>query len=37
MCVECGCESFGSSTGIVDLPLGIIDVSSDGQSGLTNG
>ena len=33
MCVECGCESLGSSTGIV--PVTIVDVSRDGESGLT--
>lgn len=32
MCIECGCESVGSKTGIVPAP--IIDVSRDGESGL---
>jgi len=32
MCIECGCESVGSETGIVPTP--IIDVSRDGESGL---
>jgi hypothetical protein len=35
MCVECGCESLGSETGIVNIPGGILDVSTDGESGLT--
>jgi len=35
MCVECGCESVGSTTGIV--PVTIADVSRDGESGLTLG
>jgi hypothetical protein len=33
MCVECGCESLGSETGIV--PVAITDVSRDGEAGLT--
>ena len=33
MCVECGCESVGSSTGIADATIN--DVSNDGESGLT--
>ena len=33
MCVECGCEAFGSETGIV--PVTITDVSRYGESGLT--
>jgi hypothetical protein len=33
MCVECGCESVGSTTGIV--PVTISDVSRDGESGTT--
>jgi hypothetical protein len=33
MCVECGCESLGSETGII--PVTITDVSRDGESGLT--
>ena len=35
MCVECGCEALGSSTGIANIPGGILDVSRDGESGLT--
>jgi hypothetical protein len=33
VCVECGCEAFGSETGIT--PVTINDVSRDGESGLT--
>jgi hypothetical protein len=33
MCFECGCESVGSTTGIV--PVTITDTSRDGESGLT--
>jgi hypothetical protein len=33
MCVECGCESVGSQTGIV--PVSIIDKTSQGNSGVT--
>lgn len=33
MCIECGCESVGSETGII--PVTINDVSKDGESGLT--
>jgi len=33
MCLECGCESVGSSTGIVAAP--ILDVTRDGEAGLT--
>jgi len=33
MCHECGCGSFGSETGII--PANVIDVSRDGESGLT--
>ena len=33
MCIECGCESLGSETGIV--AVNITDVSRDGESGLT--
>jgi hypothetical protein len=32
MCFECGCESVGSSTGII--PVTITDVSRDGEAGL---
>jgi len=35
MCIECGCEALGSSAGIVNIPGGILDVSRDGDSGLT--
>jgi len=33
MCIECGCEAFGSSTGII--PVEVTDVSRDGEAGLT--
>jgi hypothetical protein len=33
MCIECGCQSVGSETGIV--PVSIIDMTSQGASGLT--
>lgn len=33
MCFECGCESVGSTTGIV--PVTITEVSRDGEAGLT--
>jgi hypothetical protein len=33
MCIECGCEAFGSEAGIV--PVTVTDVSTDGESGLT--
>ena len=35
MCYECGCESVGSSTGVTSIPGGILDVSTDGEAGLT--
>ena len=35
MCIECGCEAFGSEKGMTDVPGGILDVSRDGESGLT--
>jgi hypothetical protein len=35
MCNECGCGAFGSSTGITDIPGGILDVSRDDEAGLT--
>lgn len=35
MCVECGCENFGSQTGMTDVPGGILDVTRDGEAGLT--
>lgn len=33
MCIECGCESVGSETGIISAPM--LDVTRDGESGLT--
>ena len=33
MCIECGCESVGSETGIVSAPM--LDVTRDGEAGLT--
>jgi len=33
MCIECGCESVGSETGL--KPVTITDASKDGESGLT--
>ena len=33
MCIECGCESVGSQTGIV--PVSMIDMTNQGSSGLT--
>jgi len=33
MCIECGCESVGSETGIVSVPM--LDVTRDGEAGLT--
>ena len=33
MCIECGCESLGSDTGIA--PVTVTDVSTDGEAGLT--
>lgn len=35
MCYECGCEAVGSSTGTTEIPGGILNVSTDGESGLT--
>ncbi len=35
MCYECGCESVGSETGIAKIPGGILDVTRDGEAGLT--
>ncbi len=35
MCIECGCESIGSETGIANIPGGILDVTRDGEAGLT--
>jgi hypothetical protein len=33
MCIECGCESIGSETGIASVSIN--DVSRDGEAGLT--
>ena len=35
MCFECGCGAFGSSTGISNIPGGILEVTRDGEAGLT--
>jgi len=35
MCIECGCENFGSETGMTKIPGGILDVTRDGEAGLT--
>jgi hypothetical protein len=35
MCVECGCDKFGSETGMSKVPGGILDVTRDGEAGLT--
>ena len=35
MCIECGCEAFGSEKGMDNIPGGILDVSRDGEAGLT--
>ena len=35
MCVECGCEAFGSQSGISTIPGGMLNVSTDGEAGLT--
>jgi hypothetical protein len=35
MCYECGCETVGSTKGVT--PITIVDVSRDGDSGLTLG
>lgn len=35
MCVECGCEAFGSESGILNIQGGILNVSTDGEAGLT--
>ncbi len=35
MCTECGCGAIGSSSGIAEIPGGILNVSRDGESGLT--
>lgn len=36
MCHECGCGAVGSSTGVTDIPGGILDVTRDDESGLTS-
>jgi len=33
--VECGCEAFGSETGINNIPGGMLNVARDGEAGLT--
>jgi hypothetical protein len=35
MCVECGCENVGSQTGMTSIPGGMLDVTRDGEAGLT--
>lgn len=35
MCVECGCESVGSESGIKNIPGGMLDVTRDDEAGLT--
>jgi hypothetical protein len=35
MCYECGCEAVGSSTGVTNIAGGMLDVSTDGEAGLT--
>jgi hypothetical protein len=35
MCVECGCENVGSETGMTKIPGGMLDVTRDGEAGLT--
>ena len=35
MCVECGCENVGSQTGMSKIPGGMLDVTRDGEAGLT--
>lgn len=35
MCYECGCEAVGSSTGVTNILGGMLDVSTDGEAGLT--
>ena len=35
MCYACGCEAVGSSTGVTSIPGGMLDVSTDGEAGLT--
>ena len=35
MCIECGCENVGSQTGMSKIPGGMLDVTRDGEAGLT--
>ena len=35
MCVECGCKNIGSESGITQIPGGMLDVTRDGEAGLT--
>jgi len=35
VCIECGCEAFGSETGINNIPGGMLNVARDGEAGLT--
>jgi hypothetical protein len=37
MCIDCGCgiNSVGSGLGMKDIPGGMLDVSRDGEAGLT--
>jgi hypothetical protein len=35
VCVECGCEAFGSESGMAKIPGGMLNVSTDGEAGLT--
>lgn len=37
MCIECGCglDTLGSGQGEKNIPGGILDVSRDGEAGLT--
>lgn len=35
MCVECGCENIGSESGMTQIPGGMLDVTRDGEAGLT--
>lgn len=35
MCVECGCQMVGSEKGMSQIPGGMLDVSRDGDAGLT--
>jgi hypothetical protein len=37
MCIECGCgfDTVGSGQGSANIPGGMLDVSRDGESGIT--